>query len=644
MMERRAFLGATGGAAAAVWAGALGTAGAAGRDRPNILWISCEDIGPHLGCYGDPEARTPHLDRLASQGTRYTHAFSVSGVCAPTRSCLITGMYPTTLGTCHMRCKHPPQDPIKCFPEYLRNAGYYCTNNSKTDYNFDAPRTAWDQCNKKAHWRNRRDAGQPFFAVFNLTITHESKVGTPIDRIPAAERELPPADRHDPAKATLPPYYPDTPVIRERWAHYYDLITVMDRQAGAILDELEKDGFADNTVVFYFSDHGVGLPRAKRWLYDSGTHVPFIVRWPGRAEPRSVSSRLVSFVDFAPTVLSIAGAPIPGHMQGRAFLGDAAATPRQYVFGARDRMDERYDLIRAVRDDRFRYIRNYEPYRPYAQYLAYPEGWPVMQDMRRAERAGELEGPETLFFRPTKPLEELYDVTADPHELENLAESPDHRAVLDRLRETLDAWLAETKDLGFVPEMELEAWLEAGGTRRPDKPAPVYAAAENADAAVFGRRLGAWIDDLNRADPLTRLRAVTAIGLVGPEAVPTLVAALGDPDSAVAHWAAVGLGHLGVAAPEVLAALREALGRSAISARLAAALALALLGQEEEALPVATAGVAHEDPYARLYAVQVLEQMTLTDAVRAALEKALDDDVKYAVRVAEHALGRPPSR
>ncbi len=426
-MDRRSFLWAASGSVLAGTAFAQRNAPSApAASRPNILWITCEDISPHLGCYGYDRATTPNLDTLASEGLRYELAFSIAGVCAPSRSCLITGMYPTTLGTCHMRCNNPPPEDVKCFPEYLRNAGYYCTNNVKTDYNFPPPEAAWDVSSKTAHWRNRPDPNQPFFAVFNFTITHESKIGTLPENMSEGERKLLVDPPHDLAKLDLPPYYPDTPVTRRHWAHYFDLITAMDRQAGEVLQQLEEDGLADNTVVFFYGDHGVGLPQAKRWLWDRGIQVPLLVRWPGHLKEGTSTDRMVSFVDFAPTVLSIAGVEIPNHMQGLPFLGEAQKAPREYIYAARDRMDETYDIIRATRDHRYKYIRNYEPERPYDQYLTYPESFPVMQEMRRVEKAGELKGPEKLFFRDHKPIEELYDTEADPHELNSLVNLPDH--------------------------------------------------------------------------------------------------------------------------------------------------------------------------------------------------------------------------
>jgi N-sulfoglucosamine sulfohydrolase len=437
-----------------------GTLLSAVGQRWNILWISSEDTSPDLGCYGDPYARTPNLDRLASQGARCANAFTVAGVCAPSRSGIITAMYPTSIGTHHMRSKGVPPSYVKCFPEYLRAAGYYCSNNSKTDYNFDPPVTAWDESSPRAHWRNR-EKGQPFFSVFNITSSHESRIWD--ENYPAIARQLTPEELHDPAKAVLPPYYPDTPVVRRAWANYYDCVTLMDKQAGEILRELERDGLSDSTVVFYWGDHGRGLTRAKRWIYDSGIHIPLLVRWPGVLRPGAVIDDLVSGIDFGPTVLSIAGVKIPGYMQGQAFLGQQAAPPRQYIYAARDRMDETYDIIRSVRDKRFKYIRNYKPGRPYAQHIITAERSQVLQEWRRLNKARELKGPQKIFFLPEKPEEELYDIVADPHEVNNLAGRPEYREALQRLRRVHEQWMKDTGDLGLIPEEELDERMRPGG-------------------------------------------------------------------------------------------------------------------------------------------------------------------------------------
>ena len=428
--------------------------------RPNILWITSEDTSPDLGCYGDKYAVTPNLDRFASQGVRYTNAFTNAGVCAPSRSGIITGMYPSSIGTMHMRMKGVPPPYVRCFPEYLRAAGYYCTNNVKTDYNFDAPVTAWNESSNTAHWRNR-EKGQPFFSVFNITLSHESRIWPENNQ--EATKALRPEERHDPARAVLPPYYPDTPVVRRAWANYYDCVTAMDKVAGRLLLDLEADGLAENTVVFYYGDHGRGLTRAKRWIYDSGIHVPLIIRWPGMLKPGTVEERLVSGIDFGPTVMSIAGVPAPKYMQGRAFLGPHAAPPRDYVFAARDRMDETYDIIRAVRDKRYKYIRNYKPGRPYAQHIITAERSAVLQEWRRLNKARELKGPQKLFFLPEKPEEELYDTARDPHEVDNLAGQPEYREVLARLRGVHQKWMRDIGDMGLEPEEKLEERTRPGG-------------------------------------------------------------------------------------------------------------------------------------------------------------------------------------
>ncbi len=467
-MQRRNFIKLTGAAAgvlAATEFDALKLPGQSIKRRPNILWISCEDINPRLGCYGDTVADTPNLDRLAARGMRFDRAFTSSPVCAPVRSGIITGMYPTTIGTHNMRTSHKGEDLptpyltcpppyVKAFTEYLRAAGYYCTNNAKTDYQFadfsDTPITIWDECSREAHYRHRPDANQPFFAVFNFETTHESQTW--------AEPEF-----TDPIKVEVPPYYPDTPRVRRAIAREYDQIHKMDQQAGAVLDELETLGLAENTIVFFWGDHGDGLPRHKRWLYDSGTHIPLIVRWPGHLKAGSVNDQLINSIDFGPAVLSLAGVDIPAYMQGRSFLGNQAGSPQDYLFSHRDRFDESYDMIRSVRDKKYRYIRNYYTNQPYVQWIPYRNNHPIMQEMLRLEAEDKLEGPQKLWFRNIRPAEELYDCDADPYNIDNLADDPEYAEILKRLSGVLDAWREETDDLGDTPESELkERWWPGG--------------------------------------------------------------------------------------------------------------------------------------------------------------------------------------
>lgn len=418
---------------------------------PNIVWIVAEDMGPEVRCYGDTYARTPNIDKFASEGARFTRAFTHAPVCAPSRSGLITGRYPTSIGTHHMRSKLLKPPPT--FTQRLRDCGYHVSWPGKTDFNFDVPKEAFDST---ANWRTNSPR-QPFFAYINLNTTHESQIRAAPAQFRKNIAQLTPEDRHDPAKATLPPYYPNTPEVRRDWANYYDLVTAVDYQVRDVLADLERIGVASNTVVFFFGDHGRGLPRGKRWVYDSGIHVPLIVRWPGMIDRGAVRDDLVAFVDFAPTVLSIAGCAVPQDLQGQVFLGPNRAVERKYIFAARDRMDEAYDRIRCVRDKRYKYIRNFHPELPYAQRIDYMEQMPTTRVWRELNAEAKLNPAQKLWFAKTKPSEELYDLERDPHEINNLAGSSKHRDKLNELRAALDRWIAETGDMGAIAESELIA-------------------------------------------------------------------------------------------------------------------------------------------------------------------------------------------
>ena len=521
-----------------------------------------------LGCYGDPHAITPNCDKLAAQGVRYTHAYTVAGVCAPSRSGIITGMFPTTLGSSHMRSQAKLPAHVRAFPAYLRDAGYYCTNNAKTDYNFAVPKDAWDESSGKAHWKNR-PAGKPFFAVFNQEVTHESRYPRRGAEHEADVKRLKPSQRQDPAKlTTLPPYYPDTPEARRDWANVYECLTAMDYWLADRLKEVEDAGLAEDTIVFAWGDHGVGLPRAKRWLYESSTRVPLIIRIPGKfraggqGSPGSVDAQLVSFIDLAPTVLNLAGVKLPEQFQGRAFLGSSLRPARRYVYGARDRMDERYDMVRMVRDERYRYIRNYEPEKPYAQHMATPESGVTMTELRRAAPAA-----AKPFMAATKPEEELYDVSADPHELKNLAGDAKHAATLRRMRAEHERWARETRDLGLIPEPELGRREKLFGSR--------YAILRQADSESLMKRLRTpKADDPDPAvrywaarrgaselvkDPVAIVRIAAA---KTSKAVDVLAAALDDPDEWTRLAAAQALDELGEAARPALGALQKCSARA----------------------------------------------------------------------------------
>ncbi len=442
--------------------------------RPNILWVSFEDTNPFYGCYGDKVARTPNVDRIAADGCIWPNAFAVAGVCAPARSAVITGMYPTSIGTHHMRTSHreevAPELPtpysacpppyVKCISEYFRAAGYYCSNNSKTDYQFDPPSTAWDDCSTNGHWRNRPDKDQPFFAVFNPTQSHESGMW----------EDKPYHDHYDLDAIELPPYFPDTKKVRESMARMYTNIEDVDRYFGELLDQLEEDGLADNTIVVHWSDHGP-MPRGKRWPYDSGIHVPMVIKWPGHIDPGTTTDQLVSTLDLGPTMMSACGIDIPHYVQGQAFLGDKRAEDREFIFAARDRYDSSYDMIRAARSKRFKYMRHYMPMNPYLQWIPYRNRHPIMQEWWRLYQEGELNDDQMCMFKP-RPIEELYDCENDPHELNNLAKDPAYAEQLHSLSAAVDQWMDETNDMGHIPESDMvRQWYPNG--ERPTTAAPV---------------------------------------------------------------------------------------------------------------------------------------------------------------------------
>ncbi len=420
------------------------------QDRPNILWISIEDTGQEVPPY-DLLSDAPNIARLAEEGVTFLNAFSHAPVCAPTRSGIITGMYPASLGSHNMRSDIVPPAFVKAFPEYLRAAGYYTTNNAKTDYNFPAPLTAWDESSNKAHWKNRPDPEQPFFAVFNLNSSHEGAVRRQLDA-----RMADPANKiHDPYKLILPPYYPDTPKVREAWAAYYDVITITDKRIGELLQEIDDAGLRDNTVVFFWGDHGVGLARAKRWLYDSGVKVPLIIRWPGHIAPGSRRLDLAQFLDLAPTVLALAGVDRPSYFHGRVIVGPQTEPAPERLFFERDRMDERFDMMRAVRDQRYKYIRNFESHKPWVQFMRTPSQGPIYQELGRLKDEDGLDELTAPFMAETKPLEELYDLLVDPYELHSIADEPEQAERLQRMRDALTAWMKRIDDKGLIPEPEI---------------------------------------------------------------------------------------------------------------------------------------------------------------------------------------------
>ena len=587
--------------------------------RPNILWISAEDIGPQFGCYGDPHAITPNIDRLASQGTRYTNAYTTAGVCAPCRSGIITGMYQNSIGTHHMRCNSLLPSWLKPFPKALKESGYYCTNNSKTDYQFSKPSTneIWDQSGSRAHWKNRKK-DQPFFAVFNYTGCHESGIASE-SKYKSVTANLTAKERQDPNKiSTLPPYYPDTPAVREDWKRNYELITAMDSWAGSLIKEIKDQGLYEETIIFFWSDHGVGLPRAKRWLYHSGTHVPLIVRIPGQLAGK-VDHQLVSSIDFGPTVLNLAGIKVHDNLQGRAFLGKNLSAPRKYVFGARDRMDERYDIIRAVFDGRFRYIRNFEPLKPYYQYMNTPEKGATMREIRRAENESSLTVAGKLFSSSEKPVEELYDIKVDPHEINNLASDSKYLSKIKLMRNVMSNWQSTIGDIGLIPEAEIEIQEKQSGSR-------------------FEIMNGKESD----SNHIQQLVSVATKASEGISALDDLIRASNSNDPVIRYWAMTGIGNIGKNAGEVAKKISiDAMKDDSPSVRIAAARAVAKFGEIDSALGLLKNELKSPHQWGRLATAIVIDEMgedarPLVDDLKKVLK--IRQPNKYIIRVANRAL------
>lgn len=586
------------------------------EDHPNILWIVSEDNGPYLGCYGDPVARTPRLDQLASEGVRYLNCFSNAAVCASARQTLISGMMATSIGGQHMRSNVNFPKGVPFFPKYLREAGYFTTNNSKTDYNGGPPgdrkaamAAAWDASDNKAHWRNRPE-DKPFFAVFNISTTHES--GLFPNRWKNTELKT------DPAKVRLPAYLPDNMETRRDLARYYDNLETMDTRVGTILDQLEEDGLTENTIVFYYSDHGGSLPRGKSYIYDSGTHVPLIIRVPEKwqtiapGKPGSKTDRLVSFVDFAPTILSLMDMPAPAYMQGLAFLGTHSRQAREFVHTFRGRRGARYDLVRGVRTREFLYIRNYSPHLPVMQPNAYSWPIPSYPAWREAWTSGTLPGHQAQWFLP-KPAEELYRVLDDPDNVRNVATDPSQQEILNKLREEHKRHLLDVRDSVFFPE------------------------------GIHGRTFAAY--QSKDAYPMKRLMdLVQKVTERNPKYLNTFLQKLKSSNPCIRWWAIQGCVMLGEKAAPGLEVFQQSLNDAEPSIRIQAAKALIQNGQEELAIQVLKK---HLKEGIFPYAMQAALVVDQTGKERFDLEMSnLLKNIKepYASRVAEWILEMDPSR
>lgn len=586
-----------------------------GARPPNIVWLVSEDNRPLIGAYGDELARTPVIDGLAAQGILYRNVYATSPVCAPSRFGIITGVRAESAAPAnHMRAVARLPATLRAFTEFLRKRGYYCSNNSKTDYNCDIELgDAWDDSSKGAHWRNRQP-GQPFFAVFNYETTHESG----LFRHDLMNQPVP-TGAVKPEQVRVPGYLPDTPLVRRDIALYYNLMEKMDAQLGVRLAELEADGLAQETIVFYYSDNGGALPRSKRYCYDEGLRCALVVRVPERFKamaPVAGGSTIdapVTFLDLAPTVLSLAGVERPAYMQGRAFLGSSIGAPHRLAFGGRDRMDERYDMIRTVSDGRWRYIRNYMPHRPWGQHVGFAWLARGYQEWEREFRAGRLNADQARFFGQ-KPYEELYDLREDPDQLRNLAGRPASRARLRRLRDALDAHMVAVNDNGFIPEgSPLEGYVAsrvpgAYPLREAMSLAAKAARRRPADLASFK----AGLDERNEVLRFWSAQGLLMLGRDARPALPVLARVMEhDPSPQVRVVAAEAVASLAdpTRALAVLTGLLDA-GQSP-PVRLQAINAMTFLGAKARAaLPVITAATQDSDKYvnnAARYLALVLE-------------------------------------
>lgn len=562
----------------------LGAVTAGAAERPNILWITSEDNSAWFsGCYGNPQAHTPHMDRLAREGIRYTHAYANAPVCAAARTTWITGVCAVSLGTQNMRSRYAIPPSIRFYPELLREAGYFCSNNSKTDYNIAGnDKRVWDECSRQAHYRHRKP-GQPFFAIFNLGTSHESKIFH--DPKPGDPGEGPTPD-----EVFIPPYHPDLPGVRKDWATYHQRVSAMDLQVGKLLDELEREGLADDTIVAYCGDHGGVLPRSKRFLYETGTQVPFIVRIPKKwrkwapSGPGTTCDRMVGFIDMPPTWLALCGVKKPAWMQGSVFLGPHPDPAPDYQFLFRNRMDERDDFVRAIRDQRYRYMRIFLPHRPDGQTLWYPFQSKSWRQWYAAWRAGKCNDVQSAFWEP-RPTEMLFDVEADPWEIHNLADDPAYADRLARMRALCLKEMRAKRDTGCIPEA---MYPELRGHR-------TLMEYVRSDAYPFERVLNLALLASDQK----------------PENLPALRKALTDSHPVIRYWGAVGCSILGPRAAPALADLRRCLANDASPVnRITAAEAVGRAGHRAEAIAAIKKELAAaQTDMLALHALEALDQL-----------------------------------
>lgn len=595
------------------------------KSKPNILWIITEDHSPLLGAYGDAYAQTPALDALAKEGVLYTNAYSNAPVCSPARSTLITGMYANSMGSSHMPSLMRRPANIKFVNDYLHQAGYYTAIVGKYDFNFMPGDEKWDEIGNnimstgwsRSEYLRQTKGEKPFFTFLNLFQSHESRAfDNNFKPLTASEKRTP----HDPAQVSVPPYHPDTPIMRQAWARNYDTVSRVDKLIGDIFDDLRKDGLLENTIVFVFSDHGTGMPRGKRWLYDSGLRIPLIVYLPERyaelapVNPGEQVDDLVAFVDLAPTTLSVAGVEIPSHMQGRAFLGKQFEAPAPYVYGYRDRMDGRYDLIRAATDGHYKYIRNYMPYLSYSQQIAYVNQQSSMREWQRLHDTDELNPVQDAFFG-IKPQEELYDVSEDPNEVNNLASDPRYADRIAAMRENLESWMFEIRDTGFLPEAEMYERVGAGTPYEISRESGQYALEEAMEAAKLASQL--------------------------PVNTAKLLELLENDRSEVRYWGIIGMNSAGQLSKKIISRLQKILEDPSMSVRIAAAQLLCSQGPCEAALAVLTKALRHDVGVVQLQAANAIDYLDekALPAINKMIKTRDDSDIEpYYLIVARGAL------
>ncbi len=605
----------------------------AAADRPNILWITSEDNASQwIGCFGNPQASTPRIDSLAAGGLKFTRAYSNGPVCAVARSTILNGAYAVTQGTEHMRSRHPIPAAFKAGVTWLRESGYYCTNNFKTDYNFKGNDEAlWDECSNKASYRNRPQ-GKPFFSVFNINITHESQIFPNVVENNRKKGVIPEVPRLDPSNVFVPPYMPDLPEVRTDLAIYHDCVTAMDKEVGKLLDELKSEGLAEDTIVFYYSDHGGATARGKRYLQDTGTRVPLVIHIPEKwkklspFKPGSEVSEMVAFVDLAPTLLSLGGLKAQAPMQGRAFLGVHRVEPpaEQQVFLFGDRFDETDGMRRAITDGRYKYIRCFTPNLPGAPYSDYAMGQPSWVAWREAWKAGKLSDLHAQIWKAPQPVEMLFDTASDRWEIKNLAADPDHAAKLAEMRGKLRETMKSVVDTGLVPESMWDK-LAGGKTIHDFVHSPSFQMDATLEMAFMASssdpaRLPDLVKGLSSPDPVIRYWAASGCLILGKSAASAsgdLIRSLDDKEPVVATVAAAALVASGEGAKGT-SALMSGLDRAESSAEfLFITNAITSLGLKNK-IPAGWAARVIDDPQAQPFKKQFARELRNPGAAKMA--------------------------